>query len=34
MGDIDPDEAQSFSLTNLFGLNKKNNTPIIIQESE
>lgn len=34
IGDIDPDEAQSFSLTNLFGLNKKNNTPIITQESE
>ena len=34
IGDTDPDEAQSFSLTNLFGLKKNNDTPVITQESE
>lgn len=32
--DIDPDEAQTFDLKNLFGLENNNDTPIITQESE
>lgn len=34
IGDVDPDEAQTFNLKNLFGLKNNNNTPIITQESE
>lgn len=34
ISDIDPDEAQTFDLKNLFGLENNNDTPIITQESE
>lgn len=34
ISDIDPDEAQTFDLKNLFGLKNNNDTPIITQESE
>lgn len=34
IGDVDPDEAQTFNLKNLFGLKNNNDTPIITQESE
>ena len=34
IGDVDPDEAQTFNLKSLFGLKNDNDTPIITQESE
>ena len=34
IGDVDPDEAQTFNLKSLFGLKNNNDTPIITQESE
>ena len=34
IGDIDLDEAETFDLKNLFGLENNNDTPIITQESE